>query len=453
MTPGRVAFYVCGPTVYDYFHIGNARPFILFDVLRRYMEARGLKVDYIQNFTDIDDKMIARASASDITVAELADRFISEYYQDADALGIRRATVNPRATHEIDAIIDIVSRLIERGHAYKAADGVYFSVASWPTYGSLSKQNIDELQAGARVDASEVKRDPLDFAVWKAQKPGEPAWDSPWGPGRPGWHIECSAMACRHLGPTIDIHAGGSDLIFPHHENEIAQSEAANGAPFARFWIHNGYLMIDREKMSKSLGNFRTVRELRTSWSRPVIRLFMLSAHYRSPLNFSADTLEQAARAHERLSNGVFELRDALRNAQGSAADMTDDTLRIEIRAAWELFDRSMCDDFNTAGAVGALFDAIRTVNAALRSDDRDMSALQGAWDFFEYVDDIMGILDLHEHNDNADDKEIDALIAERAAARKNKDYKRSDEIRDELTALGIILEDTAQGTRWKRAK
>lgn len=453
LVPGKVSFYVCGPTVYDYFHVGNARPFIVFDVLRRYLEHSGYEVRYVQNFTDIDDKMINRANASGITVEELADRYISAYWEDADALGIKRADANPRATREIEAIIKIISDLVEKGHAYQSDDGVYFSVDSWPDYGKLSKQDIEELKAGARVDVSEHKRSPLDFAIWKSQKPGEPAWESPWGLGRPGWHIECSAMADRYLGATIDIHAGGSDLIFPHHENETAQSEAAHGAPFARFWIHNGYIMINREKMSKSLGNFFTVRDVRARYSAPVIRLFMLQAHYRSPLNFSTETLDQAARAQERLSNGIAELCFALSRAD--TEDVTDERLRSELADAKALFEECMCDDFNTAGAIGAIFDVIYATNVSLRdARSMDRSALEDARAFLKRADEIMGILEMERHcagEKNGDD-EIDRLIAERNEARKKKDFKRSDEIRDSLAEQGVILEDTPQGTRWKRS-
>ena len=311
--PGKVRFYVCGPTVYNFFHIGNARPFVLFDVFRRYLESVGYEVTYVQNFTDIDDKMINRANEMGITVAELAEKYIAEYYADADALGIRRATVNPRATHEIDAIIDIIEKLIEKGHAYEADGDVYFSVPSFPEYGKLSKQSLEELNAGARIEVDERKKSPLDFALWKAAKPGEPFWESPWGKGRPGWHIECSAMSTKYLGKTIDIHGGGSDLIFPHHENEIAQSECANDAQFVKYWLHNAYLLIDKEKMSKSLGNFLTVRDVRQKVSPLVLRFFLMSVHYRSPLNFSQEGLPLAAQL---LAGGARPREGGARTAQ-----------------------------------------------------------------------------------------------------------------------------------------
>jgi cysteinyl-tRNA synthetase len=450
--PGHVTFYTCGPTVYDYFHIGNARPFIVFDVLRRYFEFKGLLVTFIQNFTDVDDKMIQRAEQTGVTVPELAEKYIAAYYEDADALGIKRATFNPRATREIPAIIDMISRLVENGHAYPADGDVYFEVDSCPSYGKLSKQNLDDLHAGARVEVDERKRQPLDFALWKSRKPGEPAWESPWGMGRPGWHIECSAMAHRYLGDTIDIHGGGSDLMFPHHENEIAQSEAANGKPFARFWIHNGYLMIDQQKMSKSLGNFFTVRDVRQEYSTPVIRLFMMSAHYRSPINFSRDTLDQAENAHSRLKNGWAEIIFALKTRPCDVVPCEPDVeLRRATDEAKRLFDDCMQDDFNTAGAIGAVFDVIYATNVSLaRPGGIDYETVEAAADFLRAVDGVMGIIGMDDEPHGQDEEEIEALIAERDDARRAKNFRRSDEIRDALGRRGIILEDTPQGTRWK---
>lgn len=458
LVPGRVSFYVCGPTVYDYFHIGNARPFIVFDVLRRYFESKDLEVRYIQNFTDVDDKMIQRAHQMGITVPELAERFIAAYYEDADALGVKRASFNPRATEEIPAIVAMIEHLIEKGHAYESGGDVYYAVDTFPTYGKLSKQNLEDLHAGARVEVGEHKKNPLDFALWKAQKPDEPAWQSPWGLGRPGWHIECSAMAERHLGETIDIHGGGSDLMFPHHENEIAQSEGAHDKPFARFWIHNGYLMINREKMSKSLGNFFTVRDVRKKYATPVIRLFMLSAHYRSPINFSQETLDQAKHAYERLRNGWAEIEYAMETRPCDIVPCeTDETLRAAIACAENLFDECMQDDFNTAGAIGAVFDLIYSTNVSLRRKGGiDYETLEHAAAFLRTVDKILGILqfDKLEAEDlpDAEELEIEALIKERNQARKDKNFARSDEIRGTLAARGIVLEDTPQGTRWKRA-
>ena len=446
---GKVRFYVCGPTVYNFFHIGNARPFVIFDVFRRYLESLGYDVTFVQNFTDIDDKMIKRANEEGITVAELAERFIAEYYRDADALGIKRATVNPRATHEIAAIIDIIKRLIEKDHAYETEGDVYFNVDSFSEYGKLSRQSIEELMSGARIDVDERKRSPLDFALWKAAKPGEPFWESPWGKGRPGWHIECSAMSTKYLGKTIDIHGGGSDLIFPHHENEIAQSECANDTQFVKYWLHNAYLLIDKEKMSKSLGNFLTVRDVTGKVNPLVLRFFLMSVHYRSPLNFSAEGLEHAKGAVERLNNCYRDLLFALENRKAGAEDAA---LREALKANEEGFTQSMDDDFNTAGAFGYIFEAVRAVNVHMTEHDEiDKEALESAKRFFEKTNKILGYL--YEEKKNSDeDAEIDALVAERSAARKAKDFKRSDEIRDMLAAKGIIIEDTPQGPRWKRA-
>ena len=445
---GRVRFYVCGPTVYNFFHIGNARPFVLFDVFRRYLESLGYEVTFVQNFTDIDDKMIRRANEEGTTVAELAERFIAEYYRDADALGIHRATVNPRATQEMPAIIDVIKRLIEKGHAYEIDGDVYFSVESFKDYGRLSKLSVDELMSGARIEVDERKREPLDFALWKGAKPGEPFWESPWGKGRPGWHIECSAMSNKYLGSTIDIHGGGSDLIFPHHENEIAQSECANDAHFVRYWLHNAYLLIDKEIMSKSLGNFLTVRDVRQRISPLVLRFFLMSVHYRSPLNFSAEGLEHAKGAVERLNNCCTDLIFALENR---SAGEKDEALRMALKANEEGFTASMDDDFNTAGAFGFIFENVRAVNVHLSEHEAvDKEGLEAAKAFFDKTNDILGYL-VKEEKEGDGDAEIDELLAERSAARKAKDFKRSDEIRETLAAKGIIIEDTPQGPRWKR--
>lgn len=447
---GHIGFYSCGPTVYDYFHIGNARPFIVFDVLRRYLEYRGYTVTFVQNFTDIEDKMITRANREGITVKELADRFIAEYYKDADALGVRRPTHAPKATEHMDEIVALVQTLVDKGHAYEADGDVFFDVGSFPTYGSLSKQSLDELQSGARIEVNERKRHPLDFALWKAKKEDEPSWPSPWGDGRPGWHIECSAMSMKYLGDTFDIHSGGTDLTFPHHENEIAQAEAATGKPFVRYWIHNGYLLIDKEKMSKSLGNFLTARAALDKYPAKAIRFFMLSAHYRSPINFSEDSLTQAASAVERLNNCWYDLlyaKDSRTSAEGDGAH----PLLSQFDALKNKFIESMDDDFNTAAALGAVFEAVKLVNTYLKDEDplqRDVLAKAEA--FFADVDAVMGILGLKE-NGSDDAQEIEGLIQERMEARKRKDFKRSDEIRDALAARGIILEDAAGGTKWKR--
>ena len=445
---GKVRFYVCGPTVYDFFHIGNARPFVLFDVFRRYLESTGYKVFYVQNFTDIDDKMIKRANEMGITVAELAERYIKEYYEDADALGITRATVNPRATHEMQPIIEIVKALVEKGHAYEVEGDVYFNVASFGEYGKLSKQSIDELISGARIDVDDRKQSPLDFALWKAAKPGEPFWESPWGPGRPGWHIECSAMSTKYLGKSIDIHGGGSDLIFPHHENEIAQSECANAQKFVNYWLHNAYLLIDKEKMSKSLGNFMTVRDIRQKVNPLVLRFFLMSAHYRSPLNFSAEGVDQAKSAVERLHNCWADMNFALDNRSSGDAD---EALREAVKAAGEGFTANMDDDFNTAGAFGSIFELVKAVNVHLTEHKEiDRDGLCEAKALFESTNGVLGYLP-EEKKAGGDDAEIDALVAERTEARKARNFKRSDEIRDLLLEKGIVIEDTKEGPRWKR--
>ena len=450
ITPGEAKIYACGPTVYNFIHIGNARPICVFDVLRRYLEYRGMKVTFVQNFTDIEDKMITRANREGITVKELADRFITEYYKDADALGVRRPTYAPKATEHMDEIIALVQTLVDKGHAYEADGDVFFDVSSFPTYGSLSKQSLDELQSGVRVEVNERKRHPLDFALWKAKKEGEPSWPSPWGEGRPGWHIECSAMSMKYLGDTLDIHSGGTDLTFPHHENEIAQAEAATGKPFVRYWIHNGYLLIDKEKMSKSLGNFLTARAALEKYPAKAIRFFMLSAHYRSPINFSEDSLTQAASAVERLNNCWYDLLYA-KNSRASAEGNGAHPLLSQFDTLKNKFIESMDDDFNTAAALGAIFEAVKLVNTYLKDEDPLQSdALARAEAFFADVDAVMGILGIEEGGSD-DAQEIDSLVQERMEARKRKDFKRSDEIRDDLAARGIILEDTAGGTKWKR--
>jgi cysteinyl-tRNA synthetase len=449
---GCVSFYSCGPTVYDYFHIGNARPFIVFDVLRRYLEHIGYKVTFVQNFTDIDDKMINRANAEGITVAQLAERFIAEYYEDADGLGIRRATVAPRATEHMPEIIGMIQKIVDKGHAYQVATpsgdcDVYFDVRSYAPYGKLSKQSVDELDAGARVEVGEAKRDPLDFALWKAEKPGEPSWASPWGKGRPGWHIECSAMSSKYLGETIDIHSGGVDLTFPHHENEVAQSEAATGKPFVNYWLHNGFLLIDKEKMSKSLGNFTTVRAAREKYPFLAIRLFMLSAHYRSPINFAPEGLVQAMGGVTRLRNCWSDLLHARDNrvGEGDVAPFIEDLKTLDAR-----FYEAMDDDFNTAAAVGVLFEIVKLVNTWLKEDRLPVGFFQAAEDELRQLDDILGVIGI-EKNADAEADRIQRLIEERNAARKARDFTRSDKIRDDLLAQGIVLEDTPQGTKWKR--
>ena len=445
LVPGEVRMYACGPTVYNFFHIGNARPFIVFDTMRRYLEYKGFKVTFVQNFTDIDDKMIKRANEEGTTVKELGDRFIKEYYQDADALGVERATVNPRATEHIQDIINLVQTLVEKGHAYPTENGdVYFSVRSFPSYGKLSGQNIDDLENGARVDPGDVKRDPLDFALWKGEKPGEPSWDSPWGKGRPGWHIECSAMSMSILGESFDIHAGGQDLIFPHHENEIAQSEAATGRPFARYWMHNGYINVDNQKMSKSLGNFFTVREIAEEFDLSAVRMFMLGVHYRNPVNFSRELIQQAEAALTRLRTARERLKDALR---GEATE-EDAAFMQELAAFKERFEAAMDDDLNTADALGVLFDFARSANIFV-TKPRGAEAIDAAAELYDKLTGVLGLA--MEVKDQADEKAL-ALLEERQAARKAKDFKKADAIRDELKAMGYLVEDTAAGPKLKKA-
>jgi cysteinyl-tRNA synthetase len=445
LSEGEVKIYSCGPTVYNYFHIGNARPFIVFDTLRRFFEYKGYKVTYVQNFTDIDDKMINRAAEEKITVPELAERFIKEYFADADALGINRATMHPRATENIDAIIEIIKRLQESGYAYCVDGDVYFSAKKFAGYGKLSHQPLDELEAGARIDVNEQKQDAMDFALWKKQKPGEPAWDSPWGKGRPGWHIECSAMANKYLGKTIDIHCGGQDLIFPHHENEIAQSECANAAPFARYWLHNGYINIDNRKMSKSAGNFFTVRDILKEYDAEVIRLFMLSAHYRSPINFSKELMTQAQAGLERLYNCKENLEFLAGKVQDGKAE--EDMVKM-LENYKKAFIAAMEDDLNTALALSVLFDISREVNSRVTEKSTKGTAL-AALNTMAELGAVLGILQKQQSNDL--DNEIEELILTRQKARKEKNFALADEIRDKLKLRGIILEDTPSGVKWRK--
>ena len=445
LVPGQIRMYACGPTVYNYFHIGNARPFIVFDTLRRYLEYKGFQVTFVQNFTDIDDKMIRRAHEEGTTVAELGERFIAEYYRDADALGIERASANPRATQHIGEIISLVQKLIDGGHAYAADNGdVYFAVRSFPGYGKLSGQNIDDLENGARVDPTEQKRDPLDFALWKGEKPGEPAWDAPWGRGRPGWHIECSAMSMAILGESFDIHAGGQDLIFPHHENEIAQSEAATGKPFARYWMHNGYINVDNQKMSKSLGNFFTVRDIAKEFDLEAVRMFMLSVHYRNPVNFSRELILQAEAALTRLRTARERLEEAQR-VQETAEDAAFTASLDGFRAR---FEAAMDDDLNTADAIGALFDLVRACNTFV-TEPRDGAAIDAAKALFDQLTGVLGLL--QHKQEEAMPEEALRLLDERQQARKAKDFARADAIRDQLKEMGYAVEDTAQGPKLKK--
>jgi len=447
--PGEVKIYACGPTVYNFIHIGNARPLIIFDTLRRYFEYRGYKVDFAQNFTDVDDKIISRAKVEGISAAEIAEKYIAEFKKDAEGLGVHPATYQPRATENIDGIIAFISKLIDNGHAYAAGGDVYFRVRSFADYGKLSNQPLDDLEAGARIDVNDVKEDPMDFALWKAAKPGEPSWPSPWGDGRPGWHIECSVMACRYLGQTIDIHGGGQDLIFPHHENEIAQSECANGVPFAHYWMHNGYINIDNRKMSKSLGNFFTVREIADKYGYEPIRMLMLSAQYRSPVNFSDGILDQMCAGLERIHN----CRD---NLDYLSAGSLPETAQGDAAAAEcykkhrEEFICAMDDDLNTADAVSAIYELVRDINAAVSTEPSKKLVKDSA----AMLDELCGVLGIKASGKKEQvDSDIEALIEKRRAARAAKDFKAADAIRDELKARGIQLEDGPQGVKWSYIK
>lgn len=441
----KVTMYSCGPTVYNYFHIGNARPFIIFDTLRRFLRYRGYDVTFVQNFTDIDDKLINKAREEGTTVPEIAERYIKEYFVDAEGLGIEKADIHPRATENIPEIIEFIKILIDKGYAYEVDGDVYFSPRKFKEYGKLSHYNIEELEAGARIGVDERKKDAMDFALWKAQKPGEPAWDSPWGPGRPGWHIECSVMANKYLGDTIDIHSGGVDLIFPHHENEIAQSEAATGKPFARYWLHNAFLNIDNQKMSKSLGNFFTVREAAQHYDYEVIRFFMLSAHYRSPINYSAEQLEQAGNALERLYECKRNLEFLLKSAENSA-DSAENLDKLTVYK--NKFIEAMDDDLNTADAISAIFELVREINVQIANGNKDKSFLEGALSLFNELTGVLGIVRKSEDTLEA---EVEKLIEERQQARKAKNYKLADEIRDKLKEMGIELQDTPNGVKWKK--
>ena len=443
----NVKMYACGPTVYNYFHIGNARCFVVFDMLRRYLEYRGYNVRFVQNFTDVDDKMIKRAREEGITVAEVAEKYIGEYFVDAKGLGVVPATVHPRATENIDEIISIISTLIEKGHAYESNGDVYFRTLSDKGYGKLSHMPIDELEKGARIDVSDEKEDALDFALWKAAKPGEPKWQSPWGEGRPGWHIECSAMVLRYLGETIDIHCGGQDLTFPHHENEIAQSECCTGKPFARFWLHNGYINVNNTKMSKSLGNFFTVRDVAEKYGYPAIRFFILSAHYRSPINFSAEVIEQSKNALERIMNCRENLEFYKKSA--AAGELSSEQL-ASLDAYKAAFIEAMDDDFNTADGIAAIFELVRAANELIASN-APLGAVERASELLDELCGLMGFVEAKSGDDEAFIAEVEAAIARRAAAKKAKNYAEADRIRAELLEQGIVLEDTPNGTKWSR--
>lgn len=448
ITPGEIKMYVCGPTVYNYIHIGNARPLCIFDILRRYLEYRGYKVTFVQNFTDIDDKIIRRANEEHVDFSEISERYIKEFWTDADGLNVRHATVNPKATENIDAIIHIISTLIEKGYAYEAQGDVYFSTEKFKDYGKLSHQPLEDLEAGARIMVGEVKREPMDFAVWKAAKPGEPAWDSPWGKGRPGWHIECSAMNWRYLGDTIDIHCGGQDLIFPHHENEIAQSECFTGKPFAHYWMHNGYINVDNVKMSKSLGNFFTVRDVAEKYGYEPIRYLLISAQYRSPINYSTDIIEQCISALNRL----YTCRDSLDFELKNASDAEHDGDRAIIDGFGkyrEQFIDAMDDDLNTADAIASIFELVRDINTNVVGKTPSKALVEGAISVFDELTGVLGLV--YNRKTETLDSDIEALIEARTNARKEKNWAEADRIRDQLKEMGIVLEDTAQGVKWHR--
>ena len=452
ITPGEVKMYVCGPTVYNFFHIGNGRTFIVFDTIRRYLEYRGYKVKFVQNFTDIDDKMINKANEEGTTVKNIGDKYISEYYTDADALNIERATVNPRATEFIDDIIDFVSKLIEKGYAYEVDGDVYFRTKKFEAYGKLSGQSLEDLQMGASNRTSsatdERKKDPMDFAIWKAQKPGEPAWDCPWGKGRPGWHIECSCMAKKLLGETIDIHAGGMDLAFPHHENEVAQSEALTGKTFANYWLHSAYVNVNNQKMSKSLNNFFTARDILKEYDADVIRFFMMSAHYRIQINFSKELLDSAKASMDRLYNAVSNLENLIGEVSKEEMNEEEKSYLDSLDKYRERYIQKMDDDFNTADALTVLFELSKDINTNITIN----SSKELATKALELIRELGGPLGILQKSTKGDlESEIEELIEQRQNARKNRDFALADKIRDDLKARGIVLEDTPQGVRWKK--
>ena len=442
--PGKGKIYACGPTVYNYIHIGNARPICVFDVLRRYLEYRGYEVTYVQNFTDVDDKIIKKANEEGVPASEISEKFIAEYKKDAAGLNVREATIHPQVTQSMDMIIALVKDLVESGHAYESNGDVYFKVDTFDEYGKLSHMPLEDLQAGARIDAHEQKQNPMDFALWKAAKPGEPAWDSPWGKGRPGWHIECSAMAKHYLADTIDIHCGGQDLIFPHHENEIAQSECGNGVPFAHYWMHNGYINVDNRKMSKSLGNFFTVREVAEKFGYEPIRFLMLQAHYRSQINYNVEIIEQCIAALERLYNCRNNLEYALGNAQSGAFD---EEQKNALLARKQQFINAMENDLNTADAISALFELVRDCNTITSGNTLGSKEhIAFAKGIFDELCGVLGLL--YQKKDDEIPQEVLDLVEQRKAARKAKDFSKADAIRDQITAMGYVVEETRQGTK-----
>lgn len=451
--PGKVRMYVCGPTVYNLIHIGNARPMIFFDTVRRYLEYKGYEVNFVSNFTDVDDKIIKAANEEGVDASVISERYIAECKKDMAGMNVRPASYNPRATEEISGMIDMIQKLIDGGHAYVAADGtVYYRVESFPDYGKLSHKNVEENQAGLRtlkVRGEEAKEDPNDFVLWKPKKEGEPYWESPWCEGRPGWHIECSVMSKKYLGETIDIHGGGEDLVFPHHENEIAQSEAVSGKQFVRYWMHNAFLNIDNVKMSKSLGNFKTVRQISEEYDLQVLRFFMLSAHYRSPLNFSREMMDGAKASLDRILTAMEHLRDCLAAAKTEAITGAEEEELEAFDALREKFEAAMDDDFNTADAISVIFEMVKRANITV-TEESSKAYIIRVKELLEKLLDVLGLLS--ERKEENLDARVEALIAERQTARKEKNFARADEIRNELTAMGILLEDTKEGVKWKRA-
>ncbi len=449
---GKVKMYVCGPTVYNFIHIGNARPMIVFDTVRRYFEYKGYDVNYVSNFTDVDDKIIKKANEEGVSANEISARYIAECKKDMEGMNIKPATTHPLATQEIDGMLDMIGTLIEKGFAYEKNGTVYFRTRQFEDYGKLSHKNLDDLRSGNRsllVSGEDEKEDPLDFVLWKPKKEGEPAWESPWSDGRPGWHIECSVMSKKYLGEQIDIHAGGEDLVFPHHENEIAQSEAANGKEFSKYWMHNAFLNIDNHKMSKSLGNFRTVREISGQYDLQILRFFMLSAHYRSPLNFSAELMEASKNGLERILNAADNLKYLSENA-GKESMTAGEKEKLDQTAQFvTAFESAMEDDFNTADAIAAVFDLVKFANTTADAEGSKEYA-EALYDLLVKLTDVLGLI--VEKKEEILDEEIEALIAERQAARKAKDFARADEIRGELAAKGIVLLDTSEGVKWKKA-
>ncbi len=452
LEPGKVKMYVCGPTVYNFIHIGNARPMIVFDTVRRYFEYKGYDVNYVSNFTDVDDKIINKAIEEGVSAQEISERYIAECKKDMEGMNVKPATTHPLATREICGMVEMIQTLIDKGYAYEKNGTVYFRTRKFKEYGKLSHKNLEDLRSGERsllVTGEDEKEDPLDFVLWKPKKEGEPAWESPWSDGRPGWHIECSVMSKKYLGEQIDIHAGGEDLVFPHHENEIAQSEAANGKEFARYWMHNAFLNIDNRKMSKSLGNFRTVREISEQYDLQVLRFFMLSAHYRSPLNFSAELMEASKNGLERIVNAADNLKFYLKNAKTEAMTPEEEESFAKTSAFVAAFEEAMDDDFNTADALAAVFDLVKFINTSA-GENSSKAYLENLLELLKKLTDVLGLI--VDKKEELLDEEIENLIQERQEARKAKDFAKADAIRDDLAAKGIILEDTREGVKWKKA-